>query len=100
MIKKVTGAVVSLTSLALLLIGLYVFFDEIDYMDGVEFSLYFLGLVIVSSGLHFTIVSKFWTTKLSVLDSLDIENEIIKKHIEKHELLKKLDALKAEKNEK
>jgi len=60
--------------------------------------LFIVPLTIYGFGIYFTVKTKFGTTNPSVLDNLERENEIIKKQIEKKELLLKLESL--EKNEK
>lgn len=56
-----------------------------------------LTLVGFASGIYYTIVTKFGVSKPTVLESLERENEIIRKQIEKRELLSKLESF--EKND-
>lgn len=56
-----------------------------------------LVLIALASGIYYTIVTKFGSSKPAVLESLERENDIIRKQIEKKELLSKLESF--EKNE-
>ncbi len=53
-----------------------------------------IGLLCLSimplAGIYYTLVTRFWTDKTLVENDLDKENIIIKKRIERQELLKKL----------
>ena len=87
--KKTTGAISFLGSGIGLIFLVYVFFDEELYCEDL---LLWIGLFILSiCVLHYCFSTKFWTSKISVLDDLERENQIIKKQIEKRELLAKLE---------
>lgn len=49
--------------------------------------------ILCISTIYYTVSTKFWTSNLSVIESLEKENEIIEKQIEKRELLAKLETL-------
>lgn len=78
---------------------LWIFITELvpkDEFDEWEFTgLFFWVLTVLSmiSVVHYTISNRFWTTKNEPLDALIVENEIIKKKIERQELLLKLEQL-------
>jgi amino acid permease len=95
--KKITGITTFLGCSFGMLVSLYFAFDrfERNYEDE---AFMLLGLVILFSlGVYYTVVTRFGNSKPTVLDNLDRENEIIKKQIEKRELLAKLEHL--ERNE-
>ncbi|MEX2234696.1 MAG: hypothetical protein WD824_21210 [Cyclobacteriaceae bacterium] len=55
-----------------------------------------IALIVIafSLGIYYTVITKFgFSSKPTVLDNLERENEIIKKQIEKRELLTKLENL-------
>lgn len=52
-----------------------------------------LIMIAFALGIHYTVVTKFGYSKPSVLENLERENEIIRKQIEKRELLLKLENL-------
>lgn len=52
-----------------------------------------LFIALLSIGIYYVIATKFGTAKSKLLEDLDKENEIIKKQIEKKELLSKLESL-------
>ncbi len=94
--KKVTGAIIFIAAIISFFALIFVLFKEELYEDEEIFP-WFGALIISCAAIHYTISTKFWNTKLSILESLDRETEIIKKQIEKKELLAKLESL--EKNE-
>lgn len=93
--KKITGVTSFIGATIGLVVLLYVFFEESIYDNGdSEGILLWIAFLILSICIiHYTVVTKFWTSKLSILESLERENEIIKKQIEKRELLAKLENL-------
>jgi hypothetical protein len=52
-----------------------------------------LIIVTLSLGIYYTVITKFGFSRPTVLEDLERENEIIKKQIEKKELLLKLENL-------
>jgi len=50
-------------------------------------------IVLLSIGIYYVVATKFGAAKSKLLEDLDKENEIIKKQIEKKELLSKLESL-------
>lgn len=92
--KKATGAISFFGAIVSLIFLIYIFFDEELYDDNDKGLLLWIALFILSlCVIYFCFASKFWTSKISVIESLDRENEIIKKQIEKRELLAKLENL-------
>lgn len=92
--KRITGTISFLGSGISLIFLIYIFFDEELYDGDDKGLLLWIGLFILSiCVLHYCVSNKFWTSKISVLENLDRENEIIKKQIEKRELLVKLENL-------
>lgn len=98
--KKVTGIILFTGFLVGLLVIMYVVVD--DYFNREEWEnnlrsgeklLFILLIILFSTGLYYVIATKFGSTKPTVLDDLEKENEIIKKQIEKKELLAKLESL-------
>ena len=96
--KKITGYIVFVGSIVILIFLIYVGIRESNYgFDFVDFLLWILPTLVCLCALYYTCATKFWTTKLTVLESIERENEIIKRQIEKKELLNKLDSLIQEK---
>lgn len=58
-----------------------------DYIVGV------LAFIFSASAIYYVVVTKFGSAKRSALDNIELENEIIKKQIEKRKLLARLEAL-------
>lgn len=58
-----------------------------------EMLLILLLVIAFSLGVYYTVTTKFGFTKPTVLENLERENEIIRKQIEKKELLLKLENL-------
>ena len=95
--KKITGGITFITGIAGVILLLLWIFEE-NVFKSIERGLAWTGLFLLAlSVIHFTVTMKFWTSKLSIIESLDRETEIIKKKIELKELLAKLENL--EKNE-
>ena len=97
--RKITGIIVFIeSSIAIFaclawLVNTYSKWDE--YSDGsdiLEMIGIFMLLIPSSAGIFYTIKTKFGS-KPTLLDNLEIENQIIKKQIEKKELLAKLETL-------
>lgn len=81
--KRITGTISFLGSGISLIFLIYIFFDEELYDGDDKGLLLWIGLFILSiCVLHYCFSNKFWTSKISVLENLDRENEIIKKQIE------------------
>lgn len=92
--KKTTGAISFLGTCIGFIFLIYVFFDEELYEGRDKGLLVWIALFILSICVfHYCFSTKFWTSKNSVIDNLERENEIIKKQIEKRELLLKLENL-------
>lgn len=96
--KKITGGLTFIAGLTGLGILIFWLFEDNVYGDTEEGFVWIVLLLIALSVIYYSIVSKFWDSKHSVIDSLERETEIIKKKIEKRELLTKLEKL--EQNEK
>lgn len=93
--KKTTGVISFFGTGIGLIFLIYIFFYEEVYNQTRDYgfllwiALFILGICV----LHYCFSSKFWTSKISIIESLERENEIIKKQIEKRELLTKLENL-------
>lgn len=73
---------------------IFIMFDKDVFSEDVENIIpWFLFLLVTISGIYYTVKTKFWTTRPTVFESLERETEIIKKQIEKKELLAKLENL-------
>lgn len=94
--KKITGGITFSIGVFLLTFSGYIliFDTPLNGKERLGFLAFFLFGISIT---HYTYSTKFWTQKRSVIQSLDKETEIIKKKIEKGELLAKLENL--EKNE-
>lgn len=90
-LKKICGFITILTSIACFIVAIVVLFTEVRYSD--EFVLTFAAILISTSIFYFSFSTKFWNTKPKPIKDLDNELEIIKKNIEKKELLNKLKLL-------
>lgn len=64
-----------------------------DYSSANELLLILLIVIAFSLGIYYTVITKFGFSKTTILDNLERENEIIRKQIEKRELLLKLENL-------
>jgi hypothetical protein len=95
--KKVTGYIVLIGGVFLYMFDIYELHRTIlgEYPDGLYILLLTLFLMPIAAFVYYPITTKFGNTesKNLVLENLDKENEIIKKQIEKRELLSKLEAL-------
>lgn len=95
--KKITGGIIFIASVIGIIILFTTFLDEFldeePYYQTEAVLAWIACLLISISGIHYTLTSNFWQSKLSVLESINQENEIIKKQIEKRELLAKLENL-------
>ena len=95
--KKITGAIAFLAAIAGLIFLVFILFEEKVFREA-ESGFAWIGFFLLALNvIHYTVSTKFWTSKLTLLESLDRETEIIKKQIEKRELLTKLENL--ERNE-
>ncbi len=91
--KKITGAITFLAAITGLIFLIYILFEENIFREA-EGGFAWIGFFLLAlSVIHYTVSNKFWTSKLTLLESLDRETEIIKKQIEKRELLTKLEKL-------
>lgn len=83
-----------------------VIFNYSEYLETEDYKdhylnytvLFLIPLIVFSFGIYFTIKTKFGSKPPSILDNLDKENEIIKKKIERKELLAKLEAIENKEN--
>lgn len=91
--KRITGIISFIGSGIGLIYLIGIFFDEQLYDHSEDLVLWFGLFVLSISILHYCLSNRFWTSKPSVLDNLERENEIIKKKIEKRELLERLENL-------
>lgn len=92
--KKITGAITFLAAVAGLILLIVISIKEPEDVFRDEGKFAWIGLFLLSLCIiHYTVSTKFWTSKLTLLESLDRETEIIKKQIEKRELLTKLENL-------
>lgn len=98
--KKIAGFIILLGGIALLIIDVYEFFRTIrsEYFtdsDKEYILLLIFYLAPIAACIYYPIATKFGDTKSKnlVLENLDKENEIIKRQIEKRELLSKLETL-------
>lgn len=98
-IKKIAGIIVIIESLIAIfacLAGIVVTYSEWKEYGGdskmLEMIGIFLLLIPASAGIFYTIKTKFGSNP-TVLENLEKENQIIKKQIEKRELLAKLETL-------
>jgi multisubunit Na+/H+ antiporter MnhB subunit len=97
--KRITGIVSFLGGVIGVILMLRIFITELvpqDEFDEWEYTgLFFWGLTLLSmlSVVYYTLSNRFWTTKAEPLEALTTENEIIKKKIERQELLVKLEQL-------
>lgn len=90
--KKIAGITFFFACCFVMLILFYLLFEDSrkyfeDYIVGV------LVFISSASAIYYIVATKFGSPKSSALDSIELENEIIKKQIEKRELLAKLEAL-------
>ena len=67
--------------------------DDESLSDAKDIPPAILFIVLLSIGTYYVIATKFGAVKSNILEDLDRENEIIKKQIEKRELLAKLENL-------
>lgn len=91
--KKTTGAISFFGGIISTLLLLHEFSDRFDNVDGGGLLVYLSFFILGISVIHYTLATKFWTSKISVIESLERENQIIRKQIEKKELLVKLQNL-------
>jgi hypothetical protein len=87
---KISGHIVFIGNIIVILIFLYFMAIEDNSANIRESILILLILIFSISGIFYTIKTRFWTDKPSIIEDLEKENEIIKRKIEKMELLKKL----------
>ena len=91
--KKITGALTFLAAIAGLILLIFILFEDNVFRRADE-GFAWIGLFLLAlSVIHYTVSTKFWTSKLTLLESLDRETEIIRKQIERRELLTKLESL-------
>lgn len=91
--KKITGGITFISAGAGLIFLFFVLFTENVFREA-EGGFAWIGFFLLSlTIIHYTVSTKFWTSKLTALESLDRETEIIKRQIEKRELLAKLESL-------
>ncbi len=90
--KRIAGITFFASCCFMVLTLFYLLFEDTrknyeDYIVGA------LAFIFSASAIYYLVVTKFGSTKLSAIDSIDLENEIIKKQIEKRELLARLEVL-------
>ncbi|WP_133557382.1 DUF805 domain-containing protein [Algoriphagus boseongensis] len=88
--EKITGIISFCGGLGWGVFGLYVFIDEINYIDGDEFFIFLLFLITVLSTILYVLWTKFGKKELSDLEKIEYENKLLKHQIEQKELRKKL----------
>lgn len=94
--KKTTGTISFVGGIMSFIFLVYIFFDEVRYYSDIRELLMWLGfLILCICIIHYTLTTKFWTSRIPVIESLERENQIIRKQIEKKELLVKLQNLEA-----
>jgi len=95
---KITGYIVFIGNSISILILLYIFIelfiehfiDNKLNLSGEEIPILLLIIILCLSGIYYSVRTMFWVNKPNIIKDLDKENEIIKRKIEKAELLRKL----------
>lgn len=99
---KVAGIITFIGCTVAFLVSFYgVYFNYSESLGSEEYqshylkytALFIIPLVVFAFGIYYTIKTKFGSVTPSIIDNLEKENEIIKKRIEKQELLAKLENL-------
>jgi hypothetical protein len=92
--KRIAGIISFLGAGTYLIFLIYAFFEEELYQERAQVILLFTASSILClCVLYYCFSNKFWISRNPILDSLEMETEIIKKKIEKKELLLKLEKL-------
>lgn len=98
--KKVIGIILFIVFVAGILISIYVIIDDYSRLDEWEtisdatlIAPSILAIILFSLGIFYIVATKFGSVNPTVLENLEKENEIIRKQIEKKELLAKLESL-------
>ncbi len=96
--RKLTGAI----TLAIGIILIVLFIYGLNYLLNTKHAVRTDEILVLISApflsfctIHYTLVTRFWKSTTSIIEELDRENEIIKRQIEKQELLAKLEIVKA-----
>lgn len=99
-LRKISGVTTFIGCSIGALVSLYGLFETFNrwkkYHSDSAFNdmlLILLILIAFSLGIYYTVTTKFGFSKPTVLENLERENEIIRKQIEKRELLAKLEKL-------
>ena len=101
--KKITGTISFVGSIVCFGVWIYAindlpkkYFEDGSYQHQIEPRLVLIiisWLILIISVFHYTLSTRFWIAKHTALEHLDMENEIIKRQIEKKELMLKLENL-------
>jgi len=98
--KKVIGIILFIVFIAGVLISVYVIIDDYSRLeewesisDATLIVPSILAIILFSLGMFYVAATKFGSVNPTVLENLEKENEIIRKQIEKKELLSKLENL-------
>lgn len=98
--KKISGITTFIGCSVGVLISLYGLFETFSRWKKYDSDSYLNDMLLMlpillgfSLGVYYTLATKFGYSKPSVLENLERENEIIRKQIEKRELLAKLEHL-------